>query len=148
MFINIKKSKTTKLVALACAAETVQLNFNISQHSPPRPRTRSLGLGRRGDENLIKSLVDYLGIALALACAAAGKVFVYPKVVSFNITSLDELDSKLLPFLAKYSIQGVKLLDYFDFVKVVRLIKNKTHLTAEGLDIIRSIKEGMNKKRS
>ena len=38
-----------------------------------RPRTRSLGLGRRGDENLIKSLVDYLGIALALACAAAGK---------------------------------------------------------------------------
>lgn len=76
-----------------------------------------------------------------------GKVFVYPKVVSFNITSLDELDSKVLPFFAKYPLQGVKLLDYFDFVKVVRLMKNKTHLTAEGLDIIRNIKEGMNKKR-
>lgn len=117
-FIDIKKSKTTRL------GETVQLRFNISQHSR--------------DENLIKSLADYLG---------CGKVFVYPEVVSFNITSLGELDSKVLPFFAKYPIQGVKLLDYYDFVKVVRLMKSKAHLTAEGLDIIRNIKEGMNRKR-
>jgi hypothetical protein len=68
-------------------------------------------------------------------------------VVSFNIASLDELDSKVLPFFAKYPIIGVKLLDYLDFVKVVHLMKNKAHLTAEGLDTIRNIKQSMNSNR-
>jgi hypothetical protein len=38
-------------------------------------------------------------------------------------------------------------LDYADFVKIAELMKNKAHLTKEGLDQIRQIKAGMNRKR-
>lgn len=34
-----------------------------------------------------------------------------------------------------------------DFFKVIRLMRDKTHLTKEGLDLIREIKSGMNRKR-
>ena len=117
-FINIIKSKTSKL------GETVQLNFNITQHSR--------------DELLIKSLVEYFG---------CGKVYLHPDKVSFNISSLSELNSKLAPFFEKYPIRGVKFLDYMDFLKVIRLMIDKVHLTSEGLDLIREIKSGMNRNR-
>lgn len=57
------------------------------------------------------------------------------------------MTDKLLPFFQKYPIQGVKLQDYFDFVSVIELMKNKVHLTEEGLDHIRKIKSGMNRGR-
>lgn len=57
------------------------------------------------------------------------------------------MTDKLLPFFQKYPIQGVKLLDYFYFVSVIELMKNKVHLTEEGLDQIRKIKSGMNRGR-
>jgi hypothetical protein len=39
-------------------------------------------------------------------------------------------------------------LDYLDWCKVAELMKNKAHLTEEGLSKIRKIKAGMNKGRS
>jgi hypothetical protein len=38
-------------------------------------------------------------------------------------------------------------LDYEDFCKVAELMKNKAHLTQEGLNQILKIKDGMNKGR-
>ena len=52
------------------------------------------------------------------------------------ITRLEDLNDKVIPFFLKYQIQGVKYLDYLDFVKVAELMKNKTHTTAEGVYII------------
>ena len=56
---------------------------------------------------------------------------------------------KLFHFFNKYQIQGVKHLDYFNLVSVIELMKNKAHLTKEGLvqhaAQIRKIKAGMNK---
>jgi len=76
-----------------------------------------------------------------------GKVQVYPSKVSFNVYSLPEFKSKILPFFEKYPLKGIKLLDYMDFVKVVNLMGDKAHLTSEGLDLIRGIKSGMNRSR-
>lgn len=45
-------------------------------------------------------------------------------------------------------MHGVKLLDFKDFCKVATLIKEKVHLTTEGLKEIQKIKEGMNTGRS
>ena len=39
---------------------------------------------------------------------------------------------------------GLKLWIFFDFCKAAELVKNKVHLTKEGLDQIRLIKMGMN----
>jgi hypothetical protein len=52
-----------------------------------------------------------------------------------------------MPFFDKYPLQGVKSLDYADWCRVAELIKDKKHLTQEGLDQIRKIKAGMNTGR-
>ena len=61
------------------------------------------------------------------------------------------MNLKVLPIFERYPIQGVsvsvKSLDYLDFVKVLELMKNKEHLTKEGIDKIRKIKTGMNQSR-
>jgi hypothetical protein len=63
------------------------------------------------------------------------------------VTGFSDIDSKIIPFFDKYSILGVKSQDYADFKQVAELMKNKAHLTAEGLDKIRQIKAGMNSGR-
>jgi hypothetical protein len=50
--------------------------------------------------------------------------------------------------LAKYPLQGIKILDYADFCKVAELMQEKAHLTSEGLDQILEIKAGMNTGRN
>jgi hypothetical protein len=47
----------------------------------------------------------------------------------------------------KYPIIGVKSKDFADFCLIAELMKNKKHLTTEGLNQIRQIKAGMNKGR-
>lgn len=47
----------------------------------------------------------------------------------------------------KYSLQEVKYLDSKSFCIVVGLIKSKSHLTIEGLNEIRLIKNRMNRNR-
>ena len=42
---------------------------------------------------------------------------------------------------------GVKKNDYLDWCSVARLMSNKAHLTQEGLNLIRTIKSGMNTGR-
>lgn len=47
----------------------------------------------------------------------------------------------------KYPLIGTKGLEYNDFKRVLSLIDNKLHLTKEGCEEIRMIKENMNTKR-
>jgi hypothetical protein len=104
--------------------ETVQLMFKLSQHSR--------------DEQLMKSIIDFLG---------CGNVYVSGTTVEYIVTKFNDLTDKVIPFFQKYPIQGVKHLDFLDFVSVIELMKNKMHLTEEGLDRIKKIKNGMNKGR-
>ena len=90
------------------------------------------------DEQLMRCLVDYLG---------CGKIQVYNSAVEYLVTKFSDLTDKIIPLFQKYPIQGVKHLDYTDFVSVIELMNNKKHLTEEGLDQIRTIKAGMNKGR-
>ena len=43
---------------------------------------------------------------------------------------------------------GVKQNDYLDWCKVAKLMNDGLHLTIDGLNLIRTIKDGMNKGRS
>ena len=49
--------------------------------------------------------------------------------------------------MEKYSLQSVKKNEFADFFKAALLIKDKAHLTKEGLQRIISIKSGMNRSR-
>ena len=95
--INIRSTSKMK------TGYSVELGFNITQHYR--------------DKELIKSIVKYL---------ECGNVYNSENKVEFKITKFSDLAEKLIPFLNKYPIQGVKLLDYLDFIKVVKLIKDKS----------------------
>jgi hypothetical protein len=102
----------------------VYLRFQLTQHAR--------------DEQLIKSLIEYLG---------CGTVHKDRETFNFLVSKFSDINDKIIPFFAKYSILGVKLLDYIDWCKAAELIKNKDHQTEDGLDQIRKIKEGMNAGR-
>lgn len=67
--------------------------------------------------------------------------------ISFNVAKFSDICEKVIPFFDKYPLQGVKALNYADFLKAVNIMKAKGHLTQEGLDQILLIKYGMNKGR-
>jgi len=117
--IKIFKSKT-KL------GETVKLVFQLTQYNR--------------DEQLMKSLEYYLG---------CGGYFPrnHKNFGEFIVTKFNDLTEKVIPLFEKYPIVGVKALDFSDFCKVAELMKNKAHLTIEGLEDIRLIKAGMNRGR-
>lgn len=68
-----------------------------------------------------------------------------------NIFKFSEISNIVIPFFEKHPIFGAKLLDYLDWCKVETLMRNPksptSHLTLEGLTLIRKIKSGMNTGR-
>jgi LAGLIDADG endonuclease len=87
----------------------------------------------------MENLINYLDCGLVFNQTETAVVF---KVRKFS-----DLIEKIIPFFVKYPIHGVKAKDFLDFCRVVELMKNKEHLTTEGLEEIRKIKAGMNKGR-
>lgn len=119
--VRISKSANTQTGYL------VALEFKISQHSR--------------DVEVLKNLVKYLD---------CGRY--YPnkghESGQLRVTKFSDVEGKILPFFDNYPILGVKAIDYADFCKVVKIMKNKEHTSIQGLNQIRLIKEGMNRKRS
>jgi LAGLIDADG endonuclease len=67
--------------------------------------------------------------------------------IEFKCQSFKDNYEKILPFLHKYPILGVKAQDFEDWQKVAEMIKSKEHLTNEGFEQIRKITARMNKGR-
>lgn len=64
------------------------------------------------------------------------------------VTKFSDIVAKIIPFFEKYPLYGSKALDYADFCRVADIMKDNGHLTADGLEKIFKIKEGMNQRRS
>ena len=58
-----------------------------------------------------------------------------------------DIYDKIIPFFNENKILGIKSEDYLNWCKVAELVKEKKHLTKDGLDQIIKIKENMNKGR-
>ena len=95
----------------------VRLVFQLTQHSR--------------DEKLMKSLIEYF---------ECGHVYRSRNAIDFRITKFKDLTDKVIPFFDKFPLQGAKHLDYLIFLEAVELMKNKAHLTKEGLAQIVKIK--------
>ena len=119
-FINIIKSKEVLV------GYQVKLKFQVTQH------TR--------DENLMRSIVSYLG---------CGNLYFVKsrKVTDYCVVKYSDLIEKIIPFFENYPIIGVKSQDFADFCRVALLMKDRKHITLEGLNQIKHIKAGMNKGR-
>lgn len=86
----------------------------------------------------MKSLIEYFG---------AGSVSTSNEVVDFLIQRFEDLTDKDIPFFDKYPVVGIKALDFADWCKAAKLMKNKEHLTTEGLNQICLLNFGVNKNR-
>jgi len=117
-FVGISKSSTIKIKV------NVQLEFNLTQHSR--------------DDLLIKSLMEYLN---------CGKVYKNNNVSNYRVSKFLNLSEKIIPFFEKYPLIGIKSNDFKDFCLVVEMMKEKKHLTLEGLEQIRKVKARMNTGR-
>lgn len=69
------------------------------------------------------------------------------QVIDFMVTGFSNITDKVIPFFLAHPLQGAKRKELADFIKVAELMKLKAHLTKEGLEQIRTIKDGMNTKR-
>jgi hypothetical protein len=65
-------------------------------------------------------------------------------VVEFRVTKLSNILNIIIPFFDKHLLVGEKRLNYFNFIKISLLMKDKAHLTEEGLIQIKKIKADMN----
>lgn len=119
-FIDIQNSDAYS------TGRSVQLRLKVSQHIR--------------DKNLMSSFIVYLncGLYYRLGERDAGE---------FRVTKFIDIYNIIIPFLKKYPIFGYKLLNFEDFCRIAHLMKDKQHLTTEGLKFIINIKNKMNTKR-
>ena len=119
--ITIKASNTCSL------GFQVYLTFQLTQHAI--------------NEQLIKNFILYF------ECGQLKFNKTRPNIVDYQVTKLKDITEKIIPFFKKYKIVGVKALDFADWCNAAELMKNKKHLTKEGLEQIKKIKAGMNTGR-
>lgn len=74
-----------------------------------------------------------------------GKIRVNENAVYYDISSVKDLLSVVIPHFEKYLLHTQKLADFLLFQEVVKLMGNKQHLTQSGLLQIFGIKTNLNK---
>jgi len=119
-FFNIGKDSNMKL------GYRVRVGFQLTQHIR--------------DRQLLILLETYFG---------CGKYFLSNdrRHGDYIVSDVSALAEKIIPFFSKYKIIGIKEQDYLGWIEVIKLIIAKKHLTPEGLDQIRKIRENMNTSR-
>jgi hypothetical protein len=65
--------------------------------------------------------------------------------VEFRVSTLKDITNVIIPHFDKYPLLTQKRADYLLFKQVVVIMKNKEHLTSEGLTKIISIRASINK---
>jgi len=119
--INLKNSTSHR------TGYQVILRFSVKQHER--------------DKYLMGQISKWLG---------CGKVYQSSgyNCCSLTVVKYSEITNLIIPFFKKYPVLGVKQYDFSDWCKVANLMKEGYHLTEEGLKLIQSLKNGMNKNRS
>jgi hypothetical protein len=90
------------------------------------------------DEFLLRSFIAFFG------CGSCAR---FDNIIEFISVNTKDINNIILPFFIKYPILGVKALDFYDWCQGAEIIKNRAHLTPEGLARLKALKSGMNKNR-
>lgn len=114
-FVNITKKESLKL------NYQVRLRFNITQD--------------KIDEVLLKNMITYFN---------CGTISHSKTMVNYDVFSIKDINEIIVPFFLKYQIRGEKNNNFLKWIKIMELIKNKKHLTIDGLEKIKEIKNTMN----
>ena len=65
--------------------------------------------------------------------------------LNYKIAKIEHLINVIIPHFNTYKLVGNKNLNFLIWFQIVSLVKNKTHLTSEGLNLIKSLKDQLNK---
>jgi len=68
--------------------------------------------------------------------------------VELKVSSFREITEKLIPFFQKYPLRAKKRFSFELFQQAVELFKRKQHLTSEGIQQLRNIRQKMNVYRT
>lgn len=119
-FFNIGKDSKMKL------GNRVRVGFQLTQHIR--------------DRQLLILLERYFG---------CGKYYLSNdhRHGDYIVSDISALADIIIPFFSQYKIIGIKQLDYLGWSEAINLIRGKRHLTQEGLDQIRKIRENLNTSR-
>lgn len=120
-FINIQKSASNHI------GYQVFFLFALTQH------TR--------DKRLLETIKDYLH------CGAVKESPSRVNILTLKVVKFSDISEKIVPFLNKYKVLGIKSEDFNCWCQAVELTRDKKHLTSEGLEEIRQIKSAMNTGR-
>ncbi len=95
-----------------------------------------LGLNYK-DKALLENIKYTLGV---------GNIFYNnnDKIYKFKVSNINELFNVIIPHFKKYYLITQKHIDFELFSKIVIIIKNKEHLTMQGLQMIVSLKATLN----
>lgn len=119
--VNVYKRKDT------VNGEGVKLVFKLTQD--------------KRNKELLTSLIEVFGCGGIYNQSKTGGV------IDFMVTGFSNILEKVIPFFIAHPLQGAKRKELADFIKVAELMKQKAHLTKEGLEQIHIIKNNMNTKR-
>lgn len=61
--------------------------------------------------------------------------------VKLKVSNFTDISTKIIPFFQRYPLQAKKRLQFDQFCQAAELIKTKQHLTAEGVEQIRTLKQ-------
>jgi len=120
--INIYNRKDTVL------SKGVKLVFKITQNNK--------------NINLLKQIIELLKCG---NLHSQSKV-TNSSVIDYMVTGLSDMTYKIIPFFIKYPLQSNKRKELESFIQVSEMMKQKAHLTEEGLAKIQIIKKTMNKR--
>ena len=107
--VDIEKSDSYRF------KKRVRLFFTVTQHIR--------------DELLIKSLIEYFD--------GCGNIYKHGEVYYYRVSKYYDIDTKIIPFFKKYAVKGIKSKNFDDFCKVAYMMKEKKHLTKQGLEQIK-----------
>ena len=90
------------------------------------------------DINLLKTLRSVMG------CGVVRKN--HGDRYCWRVRKLDNLYGTILPFFQGHPLKSKKSVEFYKFAKVVRMVKQKDHLTKDGFEKIKKIASSMNNK--
>jgi LAGLIDADG endonuclease len=95
----------------------------------------------------VRDLTVLNRIIETLRCGTLVKPSINRSEYNISVANIKDISENIIPFFKKYSLYGAKLLDFNDFSKGICIIKNKGHLTIEGLNQLKMLIYQMNKYR-
>lgn len=88
------------------------------------------------DEHLLRKLKKYFKV---------GNVHIDKKSASFTVTKFEDIVNVIVPHFKNYPLRSAKSIDFNLWEQCVEIMKNKGHLTREGLNKILKLKSALNK---